>query len=152
MSDRKRGIKLHPLNDKGREVQKKYAPFDHYAVGINENTGEIFLVHSDGVSYRVHHNRPFRFNDNNASAQFYNMWQILDMVDFDAESEVDLADWIREFGARLESNFYLASVVLTEETSSEKNESSPSNAYINKQILEMRHTVNQAKENTDASC
>jgi len=113
MSDRKRGIMVYPLKKEFREGE------DDYCVGVNPNTKEVFMIHRpEGVTYRVRHNKPWRFNDYNVVSSWHTVIEVLGMADWD--NPIDLADMVRSFGARLESNFYLASCVLTNMKSEDK--------------------------------
>ena len=99
---RQRGVMVYPVN-----VPKEENTLDRYCFGINPNTYECFMIHNpEGVHWYVGHHKPFRFHDHNAKSRFYTLYEILELVDFTAP--VDLADMIRTFGSRLESNFYVA--------------------------------------------
>ena len=104
---RQRGVMVYPVI-----VPKEENTLDRYCFGINPNTYECFMIHNpEGVHWYVGYHKPFRFNDHNAKSSFYTLYEILELVDFTAP--VDLADMIRTFGARLESNFYMAHSSLT---------------------------------------
>ena len=105
---RQRGVMVYPVI-----VPKEENTLDRYCFGINPNTYECFMIHNpEGVHWYVGYHKPFRFNDCNAKSRFYILYEILELVDFTAP--VDLADMIRTFGARLESNFYMAHSALTD--------------------------------------
>jgi hypothetical protein len=105
---RKRGIKVAPLADAAYPGEIRGN--DWYAIGVNQNTGETYLIHKQGVSYFVGHNKPWRFSDFNLAAPCYTLLQVRR---FPTENPVDLADWIATFGSRLETNFFLAYDALT---------------------------------------
>lgn len=104
---RQHGVMVYPVN-----VPENENTLDRYCFGINPNTYECFMIHNpEGVHWYIGHYKPFRFNDHNARNRFYTLYEILELVDFD--KPIDLADMIRTFGARLESNFYMAHNSLT---------------------------------------
>lgn len=114
MSERKRGVMVYPV--KREFIDSGTAD---YCVGVNPNTKEIFMIHNpEGVTWRVRHDKPWRFDDDNIISSWYTVMEVLGMADW--ENPIDLADMIRSFGARLESNFYLASCVLTNMKSEDK--------------------------------
>lgn len=114
MSDRKRGVMVYPLKREFREGE------EDYCVGVNPNTKEVFMIHRpEGVTYRVRHDKPWRFNDYNVVSSWHTVLEVLGMADWD--SPIDLADMIRSFGARLESNHYQAHSVLTTTVSHDEN-------------------------------
>lgn len=99
---RQRGVMVYPI-----AIPEYENTLNRYCFGINPNTYECFVIHNpEGVHWYVGHYKPFRFDDRNARNRFYTLYEILEMVDF--TKPIDLADMIRTFGARLESNFYTA--------------------------------------------
>lgn len=64
------------------------------------------MIHYEGVAYRVDTERPWQWTDY-AECEKFSPAQLVQMA---AHIEpVDLADWVRTFGSRLESNFHLIS-------------------------------------------
>lgn len=106
-NNRARGVIVYKLHTPELE------PYgDRYAFGYNPNTYAMFLIHDpEGVGYRIAHEKPFRFMDFSFNAQWFTPKELLDMVNW--EDSIDLADLIRSFGARLESNFYQMHYALT---------------------------------------
>lgn len=132
---RKRGVLVYPLKE-----EFQYGD-DKYAVGINTKTSEVWMIHTEGVAYSVHHFKPWRFTDYSAIAPWYTVTQVLEMADYD--NPVDLADWIREFGSRLESNFFTCFSALTAKavfTSSENFNQSVSEQIINRFVATKRES------------
>lgn len=113
MSDRERGVTVYPLKSDWYLAEKNGAStWDRYVLGINPNTNEIYLIHNpEGVGYAVHHNKPWRFNDNSLYAKWFSVYEVLNMVDWD--TPLDLADVIRTSGSRLEANFAIMHYRLT---------------------------------------
>lgn len=106
------GVVLHRLQSEFDQMT-----YDRYAVGVNPHTLEVYMVHTEGVTYRVSHGKPWRFNDFNLQSRFYTVLEVLEMRDL--SHTVDLAQWIRQFGDRLESNYHLAFEALTTHGTSE---------------------------------
>lgn len=96
MSERQRGILVTPMVDD--EIN---GPIDRYALIVRPD-GETRMVHYEGVSYLVTDEKPWRWTDYGDCPT----WTPAELA-FQAEGlpTVDLADWVRTFGARLESNF-----------------------------------------------
>jgi hypothetical protein len=107
---RTRGTIVYPLAAAAYDVHTS----DRYALGVNPNTGVTYLIHCEGVAYKVTLNKPWRFSDYSILAKWYGIKEVREMP---VREGVDLADWIRTFGARLESNFMLARTALTKSTS-----------------------------------
>lgn len=108
-SNRQRGVTVYPLHKSAYEGQ---GTFDKYVLGVNETTGEVYLIQvPEGVGYTVNHNKPWRFNDYNVLSKFHTVLEVLDLADYSQPR--DLADCIRSFGARLESNFSRLAYALT---------------------------------------
>jgi hypothetical protein len=78
-------------------------PTDSYAVFVRSD-GAIRMVHSEGVAYLVTDEKPWRWNDYNEGCPSYAPADLLALTA--TAEQVDLADWIHTFGARLESNFH----------------------------------------------
>jgi len=77
-------------------------PYESYALFVRPD-GEMLMVQGpEGVGYRVRTDKPWKWNDYNESCPSYGPEELLEAR---TDKEVDLADWIRVFGARLESNF-----------------------------------------------
>lgn len=110
MSTRTRGTLVFPIDPDLDQHRSALYGGDRYAVGINPHTGETFLIHSEGVIYTVGHNEPWRFNDNNVFEPFFTVIQVRSWRE--GVEPVDLADWVRSFGARLESNFHTCHTLL----------------------------------------
>ncbi|MFS0885276.1 hypothetical protein [Aeromicrobium sp. 179-A 4D2 NHS] len=109
MSDRPTGAYVIPLDPTGHPESRN----DRYALGINPYTGETYLVHSEGVTYFVSHNKPFRFNSYDYLAKFWTLHDLVANFPLLTGQACDLADWVRVFGGRLESNQRLAYEALT---------------------------------------
>lgn len=98
MSTRTRGVVVRPMP---LEVT---GPVDHYALIVRED-GACRMVHSEGVAYEVTDDKPWRWNDFSDTCPTFTPAELITLA-FTAPA-VDLADWVRTFGARLESNFSL---------------------------------------------
>lgn len=97
MSDnRVRGIMVCPMPP---EVS---GPYDAYALLMRAD-GELRMVHSEGVAYSVTADKPWRWNDYSDTCPTFTVSELVALA-FNPQP-VDLADWVRTFGARLESNF-----------------------------------------------
>jgi hypothetical protein len=110
---RTRGILVYPLAPAAYDVPTA----DRYALGVNQFTGETFLIHSEGVTYRVTHEKPWRFNDYSVVSRWFSVKEVRE---FPVLHGVDLADWVRSFGQRLETNFGLAYGILTTQEATEE--------------------------------
>lgn len=75
---------------------------DSYALIIRGN-GEVRMVHSEGVAYKVSNEKPWCWNDWSITEKKWSPAELVELID--ETQAVDLADWVRSFGARLESNF-----------------------------------------------
>ena len=97
MSQRQRGVtgQVMPASVTG--------PVDSYALFVRPD-GRMLMVHREGVGYEVSDEKPWRFNDFDPSAPTFTPEDLLE-VSLHSGVVVDLADWVRTFGARLESNF-----------------------------------------------
>lgn len=78
-------------------------PVDSYALFVRPD-GRMLMVHREGVGYEVSDEKPWRFNDFDPSAPTFTPEDLLE-VSLHSGVVVDLADWIRTFGSRLEVNF-----------------------------------------------
>lgn len=99
MSDRTRGVIVYPMPE---SVCGPYG--NRYALLLRGSEGhlEARMVHTEGVSYIVTPDKPWRWDDYTPSEPY----SIEDLIGYvDPASAVDLADWVHVFGARLESNF-----------------------------------------------
>lgn len=132
MSNRPTGATVIPLDPSGHPDAKN----DRYALGINPYTGETFLINSEGVSYLVSHDRPFRFNDLNFLSKFWTLYDLVANFPLKTGDACDLADWIRVFGARLESNHRLAYEALTSREVTVTDIDPKFDVYVAKQIIE----------------
>lgn len=94
---RERGIMVYPMPDKVNGQG-----FDRYALLLRAD-GAARMVHTEGVAYRVDADTPWRWTDY-APCEEFSIVQLINFA-FDVPP-VDLADWIRTFGARLEGNFH----------------------------------------------
>lgn len=104
---RQHGVMVYPITIPESEIS-----WDRYCFAINPHTYEAFVIHNpEGVHWYIGHHKPFRFSDCDVRNRFYTLYEILELVDF--TKPIDLADMIRTFGARLESNFYMAHSSLT---------------------------------------
>src|SRR4051812_22133147 len=97
-TDRPRGVTVYPMP---REV---CGPFDNYAL-MSNSRGDLRMVHSEGVSYSVTVEKPWRWNDYDPKAKTYDPASLIDFATLES-TPVDLADWVRTFGDRLEGNFH----------------------------------------------
>jgi hypothetical protein len=99
--NRPRGVTVYPM------PERVTGPFERYAVVFREVGGvtEARMVHSEGVSYLVTDDKPWVWNDYADDCPSYSV-NDLRLVVLGGPDGVDLADWVRTFGARLESNFH----------------------------------------------
>lgn len=98
-NERPRGVMVFPMPE---EVTGQ---IDHYALAIRESDSSLRMVHTEGVAYAVRDNKPWVWNDYDKDCKPFLPWHLIVLA---AKVEpVDLADWVRTFGARLESNFGL---------------------------------------------
>lgn len=89
-----------------RMPEEVCGPIDRYALFFRrsaEHGVEIRMVHYEGVAYSVTREKPWKWTDFAPDAPSWNMAELMALAS-DTEA-VDLADWVRTFGARLESNF-----------------------------------------------
>ena len=75
--------------------------WDRYMLVIRED-GQMRMIHYEGVAYLVSEDRPWRWTDY-APVEAWSPEQLLAVTPWCRE--VNLADWVRCFGSRLESNF-----------------------------------------------
>lgn len=99
-NDRPRGVKVYPLPD---EINGPHI-FGTYALLIKDHD-QVKVVHTEGVAYKVADDKPWRWTDYDPEVATYTPRDLIEQVDTSDENAVDLADWVRSFGARLESNF-----------------------------------------------
>ncbi len=94
---RTRGIMVYPM------PEAVTGGYDAYALLVRED-GDVRMVHSEGVAYVVSEEKPWTWNDFSPACPSYSP---ADLITLAIQSPpVDLADWIRTFGHRLESNFH----------------------------------------------
>lgn len=100
MNTRPRGVMVYPM------PKSVSGPFDRYALLVRDDGTEVRMVHTEGVAYAVTDEKPWCWTDYDPSQPTFTVAYLL----FAATTvePVDLADWVRTFGARLESNFGLA--------------------------------------------
>lgn len=98
-NDRPRGVMIWPM------PEEVCGPFDRYALAVRDNSEGVQcrMVHTEGVAYLVTEEKPWQWNDYDPNAKVFTMQDLRDRID--PANGVDLADWVRNFGARLESNF-----------------------------------------------
>lgn len=96
---RSRGVVAYIMDD-----DEVTGPEAAYAVVFNESATEARMVHTEGVSYLVNNDKPWTWNDYSSDAKKFTFEELLAMTE--TADQIDLADWVRTFGARLESNFY----------------------------------------------
>jgi hypothetical protein len=101
-NNRPRGVKVYPMPE---EVGGP-AVFGVYALCIRTNgdTSEVRMVHYEGVAYAVRADKPWRWTDYRPCKE-WSVEELLQQAELQ-DRECDLADWVRTFGARLESNFH----------------------------------------------
>lgn len=97
---RNRGMVGHVMTD-----EQITGPLDSYALFVRPSDGLMLMVHSEGVAYRVTDEKPWKWNDYSANCPSYAPADFAVLLEGETQ-EVDLADWVRTFGARLESNFH----------------------------------------------
>jgi hypothetical protein len=79
---------------------------DQYALVIRDKSEglEARMVHTEGVAYLVTSEKPWTWNDYDPNCPKFS---IDDLVKIASSAKgIDLADWVRSFGHRLESNFF----------------------------------------------
>lgn len=106
---RPRGVTVWPM------PEPVTGPFSEYALLVRDNSEglAVRMVHTEGVAYLVTDEKPWTWNDHDESVPKFTPSELIDMAAKVSEG-VDLADWVRTFGARLESNFYQAYAWATE--------------------------------------
>ena len=65
--------------------------------------GEMRMIHTEGVAYSVTEDKPWTWTDY-APCKEWTKEELLSLTT--RCEEANLADWVRSFGSRLESNFY----------------------------------------------
>lgn len=108
---RPRGVQVFPIRN------EEVSPFDRYAVLVRHNPGsvpEVRMVHTEGVSYLVTNDKPWCWTDHAPELKHWTPAELLALAIAEDAQPVDLADWVRTFGARLESNFHMTYVWATE--------------------------------------
>ena len=95
--ERTRGIIGHVMPDKvtGRG-------YDKYLLVVRPD-GKARMVHTEGVAYEVTPDKPWCWTDYSDTEK---KWSLEELTALDTHT-ADLADWVRVFGSRLESNFRL---------------------------------------------
>ena len=85
-----------------------------YALFVRED-GLMLMVHTEGVAYRVTDQKHWTWNDRGwGDPRSYAPDELLLQALREQAPLVDLAEHIRTFGARLESNFHQIHSLLTE--------------------------------------
>lgn len=89
----------------GRVIADKdvTGPYESYALFVRPDGQMLMVQGPEGVGYPVRTDKPWTWNDYNEECPSYGPDELLALAE--GGKEVDLADWIRVFGARLESNF-----------------------------------------------
>jgi hypothetical protein len=106
-SDRSRGVVVYKMPE---EIGGP-AVFGVYALMVRHNdtgeidTSEVRMVHTEGVAYSVTDEKPWCWTDYDDTQKTWTPQELITAADGD--KACDLADWVRTFGARLESNFRL---------------------------------------------
>lgn len=99
-NNRPRGVTVYPMPP---EVNGPFG--DRYAL-LTRHDGAVRMVHHEGVAYNVTDDKPWCWTDYDPSQPRFTPDELNALID--PAKAVDLADWVRTFGARLESNFRLA--------------------------------------------
>ena len=94
-------VRVTPSDTADRVIN---GPMDHYALLIRPD-GATRMVHYEGVAYLVTDEKPWRWTDY-APAQTFTPGELEALSNEESWHERDLADWIKVFGARCESNFH----------------------------------------------
>jgi len=97
MTNRPRGVMVYPMPD---EIG---GPSDRYALLMRGD--EARMVHTEGVAYLVNADNAWTWTDYNPAVKKWTLHELI--VVCTTIEPVDLADWVRTFGARLESNFHM---------------------------------------------
>jgi hypothetical protein len=105
-NSRPRGVIVYPMPESigGPTVYGRYALMVRRSPDGSPDLSEVRMVHTEGVAYLVTTEKPWRWTDY-AECDLFSpeeLWFYGERPDSDG---VDLADWVRTFGARLESNF-----------------------------------------------
>ena len=95
---RARGINVFPM------PENVCGPLDSYALLIRSD-GQMRMVHTEGVAYEVSNEKPWQWDDYSEDAEKFSP-NTLEIFARNSEP-VDLADWVRSFGMRLDHNFSL---------------------------------------------
>ena len=104
-NDRPRGVTVYPMPESaaGPFAYGRYALMVRRDERGKVDTSEVRMVHTEGVAYAVREDKLWTWNDYNPECPSFTPMDLIQCI----QSEVDLADWVRTFGARLESNFDL---------------------------------------------
>lgn len=88
---------------------------DHYALVLRDTSEglQARMVHTEGVAYLVTADKPWCWTDYDPSQPTFTMDELINLID--VSKETDLADWVRTFGARLETNFAMVYAWANEE-------------------------------------
>ena len=107
-NSRPRGVIVYPVPESigGPAIYGRYALMVRPGPDGQPDLSEVRMVHTEGVCYKVTAEKPWRWTDY-AECDLFSPEELWFNVERPGEG-VDLADWIRTFGARLESNFNLA--------------------------------------------
>lgn len=106
--ERPRGVLVYPMTDfpevNGPVIAGRYALMVRWIDG-EIDASEVRMVHTEGVAYLVTDEKPWCWTDYDTEGSFEHFTPT-ELVHYaNAVAGVDLADWIRTFGSRLESNF-----------------------------------------------
>lgn len=107
---RKQGVVGYIMTD-----EQITGPFDSYALFVRED-GLTLMVHSEGVAYEVRDDKPWKWSDYRDNIPSYGPQELHLIAMREQATLVDLAEWVRTFGARLENNFHLIYSRMTEVT------------------------------------
>lgn len=102
-AERPRGVQVYPVPEEigGPSI------YGVYALLIRAD-GATRMVHTEGVAYLVTDDKPWTWSDYVTDLKAWSPSELISAVMTKQIQPVDLADWVRAFGDRLESNFYQA--------------------------------------------
>lgn len=131
MSERPTGATVIPIDPSAHPESRN----SRYALGVNPHTGETYLIHTEGVSYYVSHDHPYRFNDYDFMSKFWTLYDVIANMPLQFDEACDLADWVRKFGDRLESNHRITYDLLTREEPYKDGTDDKFDSQVAKQII-----------------